>query len=181
MAKLSKARQSEIKVEDLIRLKRSERPSDQFWNEFDYELHQRMLQTLVKKDPWYLQMMRGFSSRILSSTAIAAVIVAIVVVRLVFQPSLPTTVNVAQLPVLEIVSVPIEVARVELPISTEWVRSIGIPYYGTDAISVDEISNDANFTRDFRIESLQVASYDASAYAADMPQARVPFTSSGFR
>ena len=60
MAKLPTERQAGINLEDLLRLKRSERPSDQFWNEFDRELHQRMLQTLVKKDPWYLQVVRGF-------------------------------------------------------------------------------------------------------------------------
>ena len=67
MAKLPLERQADINLEDLLRLKRSERPSDQFWNEFDRELHQRMLQTLVKKDPWYLQVLRVFSDRILQS------------------------------------------------------------------------------------------------------------------
>jgi len=99
MAKLPSKRQADINLEDLLRLKRSERPSEQFWNEFDRELHQRMLQTLVKKDPWYLQVMRVFSGRILQSTAIAAaaVLVAMIVVRPAFQSTkLPISVADAQ-------------------------------------------------------------------------------------
>ncbi|HAV14241.1 MAG TPA: hypothetical protein DCX06_12225, partial [Opitutae bacterium] len=55
--------QKEVKVEDLLRMKRSERPDEAFWGQFDQELHQRMLQTLVKKDPVHLQIWRTLSGR----------------------------------------------------------------------------------------------------------------------
>lgn len=42
-------------VEALLRFKRAEKPDAAFWGRFDAELHQRMLQTLVKKEPWYRQ------------------------------------------------------------------------------------------------------------------------------
>ena len=58
MADTNNAHDKEVKVEDLLRLKRAERPSEAFRNTFDRELHQRMLQTLVKKDPWYVQGLR---------------------------------------------------------------------------------------------------------------------------
>jgi ribosomal protein S10 len=43
-------------VETLLRLKRSENPDAQFWERFEAELHQRMLRTLVQKEPWYRQL-----------------------------------------------------------------------------------------------------------------------------
>lgn len=176
MAKPPKERQTEISVEDLLRLKRSERPSDQFWNEFDRELHQRMLQTLVKKDPWYLQVVRGFSGRILQSTAIAAAaaVVAMVVVRPAFQPT-TRAVHVAQISTPESFGAPIEVAVTELSLA----EATSLPDYQTDVISADEASSDVNFVRDFGMESMQVASYDASVYSTDLPQARVSFASAG--
>ena len=178
MAKLPSKRQVEVNLEDLLRLKRSERPSDQFWNEFDRELHQRMLQTLVKKDPWYLQVMRGLSGRVLQSTAVAAAaaVIAMVVVRPAFQPiAQPISVAIAQAPSVEAISAPIEVAVTELTLA----EAASMPDYHTDAISAEESSSDVNFVRDFGMETMQVASYDASAYSTDSPQARVTFASAG--
>lgn len=51
---------SPLQVDALLRLKRSEKPDAQFWERFDAELHQRMLQTLVQKEPWYRQLYYAF-------------------------------------------------------------------------------------------------------------------------
>lgn len=180
MAKLPEAREAEINVGDLLRLKRSERPSDQFWNEFDRELHQRMLQALVQKDPWYLQVLRGFSGRMLQSTAVgAAAVIAMVVVRPALQPTIvPVAVAVAQAPSVEVVSAPGEAGLAEL-----WLAEVAdltaVADYHTDVISVDEASSDVKFVRDFGMESVQLASYDASTYSTDSAQARVSFASAG--
>jgi hypothetical protein len=184
MAKPPKERQSEINLEDLLRLKRSERPSDQFWNEFDRELHQSMLQTLVKKDPWYLQVMRGISGRILQSTAVAAaaVVIAMVVVRPAFQPVVAPSSQVAiahPASVVEAISAPIEVAVAEVLLAAVTTAPATAPEYDTDVISVDAASSDVDFVRDFGMESMQVASYDASAYSTDSPHALVSFASAG--
>ena len=87
-----------MKVEDLLRLKRAERPGEVFWNTFDRELHQRMLQTLVKKDPWHVQVLRGVSGRIAQSAAVgvAAVLLAMMVVRPAFVNTVATSGNEAQ-------------------------------------------------------------------------------------
>ena len=83
MADLKNAQAKEVKVEDLLRLKRAERPDEAFWGTFDRELHQRMLQTLVKKDPWYVQFLRGVSGRIAQTVAVgaAAAFLAVLMVR----------------------------------------------------------------------------------------------------
>lgn len=51
---------SPLQVDALLRLKRLEKPDAQFWERFDAELHQRMLQTLVQKEPWYRQLYYAF-------------------------------------------------------------------------------------------------------------------------
>ena len=181
MAKQPNERPTEINIEDLLRLKRSERPSEAFWNDFDRDLHQRMLQTLVKKDPWYLQVLRGFSGRIGQSIAVAAAaaVVAMVVVRPAFQPVVaPTSVAVAQASVVEAVRAPVEVAVAELSLA-EVAELNRAPDYHADAISVDTAADDVNFVRDFGMESMQVASYEASAYSTDSAHARVSFASTG--
>jgi hypothetical protein len=186
MAKKPLERQTDINLEDLLRLKRSERPSEQFWNEFDRELHQRMLQTLVKKDPWYLQVMRGGTGRILQSAMVAAAagVVAMVMVRPAFQPiSAPNAVTAAQETVGDlvghaVVSAPVEVAMAPLALD-EVVGAVSVPDYNTDAISVSGTSKDVHYVRDFGMERIQVASYDASAYSADSAHAQTSFASSG--
>jgi len=40
-------------LEDLIRLKRAERPPTEFWSEFDRELRAKQLSALVQKHPWW--------------------------------------------------------------------------------------------------------------------------------
>ena len=97
MADINSAHKKEVKVEDLLRLKRAERPSEVFWDTFDRELHQRMLQTLVKKDPWYVQVLRSVSGRIAQTAAVgaAAAFLALMVMRPALVDS--TQANVAYL------------------------------------------------------------------------------------
>lgn len=44
---------SKITVEDLLRLKRAERPDAEFWNKFEVELRQKQLAALVERRPWW--------------------------------------------------------------------------------------------------------------------------------
>ena len=108
MADINSAHKKEVKVEDLLRLKRAERPDEVFWNTFDRELHQRMLQTLVKKDPWHVQVLRGVSGRIAQSAAVgvAAVLLAMMVVRPAFVNTGATSGNEAQFAQEAVVNVP---------------------------------------------------------------------------
>lgn len=175
MAKPIKQCPAEIKVENLLRLKRFERPSDPFWNQFDRDLHQRMLQTLVKKDPWYVQLMRGFSGSLLPGTTLvlSAVVIGMLVVRPTFQSIPSNAVNLVP------INAPVQVADVSLPFSIEAGSLIGTLDYDVDAISVEDVSDDVDFTRDFGLECIQVAAYDAAAYSADSPHARMSFVSTG--
>lgn len=42
-----------ISLESLLLLKRGEKPSKEFWDNFDRNLRQKTLQALVHKEPWY--------------------------------------------------------------------------------------------------------------------------------
>ena len=42
-----------VTLEDLLRLKRAERPPAEFWNQFDRELRAKQLAALVEKRPWW--------------------------------------------------------------------------------------------------------------------------------
>ncbi len=66
-----------ITIEDLLRLKRAERPPAEFWTTFDRELRAKQLSALVAKRPWWQTMPKTFPRifryRIaLSTTAVAA-------------------------------------------------------------------------------------------------------------
>lgn len=67
-----------VSIEDLLRLKRAERPPAEFWGEFDRKLREKQLAALVAKRPWWQRLPRlaPVLSRyrlVLGGTAIAAV------------------------------------------------------------------------------------------------------------
>jgi len=64
-----------ISVEDLLRLKRAERPTVEFWDNFDRELRQKQLTALLEKRPWWHELPQFFARRVylpVGATAILA-------------------------------------------------------------------------------------------------------------
>lgn len=83
-----------VTFEDLLRLKRAERPPAEFWAQFDRELHARQLAALLEKKPWWVSAARRvarFSS--LPLGAGAALALAFITVR---EYSLPPVAGVAR-------------------------------------------------------------------------------------
>lgn len=73
-----------ITIEDLLRLKRAERPPAEFWNDFDRALRAKQLAALVGKRPWWQTMPRvlfGFRRYHISIGVSAAVALTFLVVR----------------------------------------------------------------------------------------------------
>ena len=165
MADINSAHKKEVKVEDLLRLKRAERPGEVFWNTFDRELHQRMLQTLVKKDPWHVQVLRGVSGRIAQSAAVgvAAVLLAMMVVRPAFVNTGATSGNEAQFAQEAVVNVPqvVEVTMSDL----EDLDSTLTPDYQIESIS--GLITDSGYTSEYAPDSFEVASSDRDVYMMD--------------
>lgn len=52
--------EARVSLEDLLRLKRSERPAQEFWTEFEVELRQKQLAAAVAKRPWWFGFSRAF-------------------------------------------------------------------------------------------------------------------------
>jgi hypothetical protein len=51
-----------ISVEQLLQLKRSERPAPSFWEDFDRELRRRQLACIVAGQPWYVRFIRSMTA-----------------------------------------------------------------------------------------------------------------------
>ena len=164
MADTNNSHEKEVKVEDLLRLKRAERPGEVFWNTFDRELHQRMLQTLVKKDPWYVQVLRGVSGRIAQTAAVgaAAVFLALMVMRPALVDS--TRANGANLALqknaLDLVNSAPSVAAAISDLDSNL-----IPDYQIEAISAQ--ITDSGYANEYSPDSFELASYDRDVYAMD--------------
>jgi hypothetical protein len=64
-----------ITIEDLLRLKRAERPTAEFWNNFERELRQKQLTALLEKRPWWQELPQLLTRRTylpIGATAILA-------------------------------------------------------------------------------------------------------------
>ena len=52
-----------VTIEDLLRLKRAERPAVEFWGNFERELRQKQLTALLEKRPWWQTLPQVFTRR----------------------------------------------------------------------------------------------------------------------
>ena len=97
-----------ISVDDLLRLKRAERPPAEFWSEFDRQLRAKQLAAIVGRRPWWQDLTRvfsGFRPYHLPLGVATVLAVAFVSVR-VNQPSVPATIGAAAPGVAVVESVP---------------------------------------------------------------------------
>ena len=166
MADINRSHKKEVKVEDLLRLKRAERPGEVFWNTFDRELHQRMLQTLVKKDPWYVQLFRGVSGRIAQTAAVgAAAFIALMVMRPALVDLTRTNgVNGAYL-ALQKNALDIANSAPSVDAAMSDLDSNLVPDYQIEAISGS--ITDTGYANEYSPDSFELASYDHDVYAMD--------------
>ncbi|MDB6166383.1 MAG: hypothetical protein JWQ83_1523 [Lacunisphaera sp.] len=87
-----------ITVEDLLRLKRAERPEPGFWNNFERELRQKQLTALLEKRPWWQTFPQVLTRRAylpIGATAILAFTVVSLKYRAPIQIIPAPTVNVS--------------------------------------------------------------------------------------
>ncbi|MEC8190968.1 MAG: hypothetical protein VX033_07250 [Verrucomicrobiota bacterium] len=168
MADTNNSHEKEVKVEDLLRLKRAERPSEVFWNTFDRELHQRMLQTLVKKDSWYVQVLRGVSGRIAQTVAVGAL--AAFLALMVMRPALVDSTqanNGANGAYVALQKNELDFVN-SAPLVDAAMSDLNpnlIPDYQIEAISGSII--DSGYANEYSPDSFELASYDRDVYAMD--------------
>jgi hypothetical protein len=65
---------SKVTLEDLLRLKRAERPSPEFWSNFERELRQKQLTALVHKRRWWHELPVLLNRRVYVPAGAAAII-----------------------------------------------------------------------------------------------------------
>ena len=90
-----------VTLEDLLRLKRAERPPADFWNQFDRELRAKQLAAIVEKRPWWRRLdarsaWASFSRYHLPLGATAILAITVLSVREYRRPNVPATVSVAE-------------------------------------------------------------------------------------
>ena len=110
-----------ITIEDLLRLKRTERPPAEFWSEFERQLRAKQLAALVEKRPWWQSfpaLLSGLSRHRVPFGAAAAFALTILVVReyrstsvLITRPADTVATQDIVLPVTQAVAVrPVEIS-----------------------------------------------------------------------
>lgn len=123
--------EKKITLEQLLQLKRTERPASEFWDEFDRELHRRQLAALVTVRPWYARSF-DFALRLARRAALpATATLGAAAVYVVFgrTPSAPT-------PTAE-PALPIQVASAEVESEP---RALLLPeeYFSPTSTSIEE-------------------------------------------
>lgn len=81
-------KKSPVSIEDLLRLKTTERPSAEFWSQFERELRQKQLTALVQKRHWWHDLPVLLSRRVYMPAG-AAAIVAFTLVTVRYSTSSP--------------------------------------------------------------------------------------------
>ncbi len=88
MSMLPPDKKSPVSIEDLLRLKSTERPSAEFWSHFERELRQKQLTALVQKRRWWHDLPVLLSRRVYVPAG-AAAIVAFTLVTVRYSTSSP--------------------------------------------------------------------------------------------
>ena len=77
-----KSSQSKVTLEELLRIKRAERPTRDFWEEFGQELrHKQLAAAIVEERPWWRSLTGGLAKIYVPVGAVAAVTFAVVAIR----------------------------------------------------------------------------------------------------
>lgn len=171
MAHSTKDSPHKVSLEELLRVKRAERPDQAFWEQFDNELHQRMLQTLVKKDPWYVQVFRGLTGKIAQTTAISAV--AALLALMIIRPALVMPDGQSQLAQSVLAQAPKEHEAQIIPAEETMSQSdspamVAKADYSIESLTASPKEGINGVTKDFGLDHIDVARYDHSMYTSDM-------------
>ncbi|MEM7791687.1 MAG: hypothetical protein AAF546_09825 [Verrucomicrobiota bacterium] len=167
-----------VDLDELLALKKAERPSSAVWDRFDRELHQRMLQSLMKKDPWYLQILSAFSRPIGQGLAISSAVamIAVVLVRTILVTSPSTAVHLVQDVNLEEERAVVSQGMISKKPAV-FLESVAAARrdYGMETYSASDVSGGTGFERDFGMDRIETATYDVSVYSADSARSHIVF------
>lgn len=73
-----------VSLEELLRLKRAERPAPEFWARFEQDLRAKQLAAIVEKRPWWVALRLPLATRVLSRWTVQLPLAAAAVLALSF-------------------------------------------------------------------------------------------------
>lgn len=119
---MSEARHTDrppITLEQLLRLKRSERPDPAFWEDFDRELRRRQLASVVARPAWHVRLGRSLIVGVRRAVPIGAAAAAAVGGFWVLQRPADDAATPTQSVAAADVSIPVEPVLIEPALSAE--------------------------------------------------------------
>lgn len=171
-----------VTIEQLLRLKRAEQPTEEFWNRFERELRDKQLAALVEKRPWWQNLPQVFARRAylpIGATAILAF--SLVSVKFYAPTELAQVDELAGAPTAVVAkqSVPVRVeseaaSLVAAVVSTPTVTNVEIsPQPVTDRVAVaapeaTSVANSPSDVADLISWSAPTAAEPASASARNI-------------
>jgi hypothetical protein len=175
--------ETKVSLEELLKVKRGERPTEQFWGEFDRELHRKMLQTLVKKDPIFIQIMRGLSGRVAQTGAVAtmAAICVITLGRSLWTNGAEQSADTqtfAEVDQSSLSDTRLSKGLLENANDLDSVLAMAdssLVDYEMAGLDGTGLSDSAGMKRDFTMESMHLASFDSGAYSSDVASISLAF------
>ncbi len=156
---------SPLTLEDLLRLKRAERPSSDFWVRFESELRQKQLAALLERRPWWQNLSQLLVQRRAFVPLGATAILAFTLVTVRFYSPVVTTqatpVNSAQNIIAEaIVSAPVSSSALTQP------ATISNPEF---AAGVDQFDRNAVVAVVALSDQLPERAADLTPWSASLP------------
>ena len=181
--------QRPVTLEDILRLKRTERPPAEFWTQFDRELRAKQLAALVEKRPWWRtislpRMFAGLRRFHLPLGAAAVLAVTVLSVReyhgpksaAIARPVLGPSAVVAKVAPVSVVAVAspapraVEFVRAEPAVSSRVADELAAPDHAGLALS-SEATPSGNFAQ--MLPLVGVAASPEESAAAPSPSARL--------
>lgn len=111
-----------VTIEDLLRVKRAERPSEEFWSRFEQDLRAKQLAAIVEPRPWWIKLRLPQFARTairyqMPMGAAAALVLSFIAVR-EYRPSNPVSDVVETVPVAPTVLTVAAVSIAGAPVET---------------------------------------------------------------
>lgn len=161
-----KSEKRPIAIEDLLRLKRAERPPAEFWARFDRELRAKQLSALVAKRPWWQRLPRtlpAFGRYALPLGVAAALTVTFLSLR---EKPASTPTNVVASGGAMTVAQPVAIARIEhAPVGENTaLRPVAAEHMAPQELTVAQVASTAEV-----VTSPERAALNASTVAAVVP------------
>lgn len=166
-------KKSPVSIEDLLRLKTTERPSAEFWSQFEKELRQKQLTALVQKRHWWHDLPVLLSRRVYVPAGAAAIVAfTLVTVRYSSSSQLAQVENTAprivaadpaieSLPVTEISTTSRAYERADLAAG-----SATSARHDSAPVAVAATSDDSDLTRVAGLLPVQVGAREAETPSA---------------